>query len=272
MCDDRGVSTEPSTGLDKDMMPVPHAHPHVYEGRWPVRIADVDSGGRLRLDGAARHIQDIGQDHLRGVEAEKTHPHWVVRRTMIDVIKPIEFREALWLRRWCSATSNRWCQMRVRLDGRDGGLVESEAFWIHVSRETQGPARIEDDFLATVASTTDVDRLRWKPYNKPGSRDTATDIRDFPVRFTDMDLFDHMNNSVYWSIVEDHLSRHPELLSAPYRVSIEHDSAVALGDKLEIITNVYEDGTAFGVPGRSVTTLTYVVGDEVKALASIFAR
>ena len=39
-----------------------------------------------------------------------------------------------------------------------------------------------------------------------------------------------------------------------------------------IITNVYEDGTELGVPGRSVTTLTYVVGDEVKALASIFAR
>lgn len=167
-------------GLDKDMMPVPHAHPHVYEARWPVRMADVDSGGRLRLDGAARHIQDIGQDHLRGVEAEETHPLWIVRRTMIDVIKPIDFKEALWLRRWCSATSNRWCQMRVRLDGRDGGLVESEAFWIHVSSETQGPARIDDDFLATVASTTDVGRLRWKPYNKPGSRDTATDIRDFP--------------------------------------------------------------------------------------------
>ncbi|MGC7299221.1 acyl-[acyl-carrier-protein] thioesterase, partial [Mycobacteroides abscessus subsp. massiliense] len=49
-------------------------------------------------------------------------------------------------------------------------------------------------------------------------------------------------------------------------------SAVSLGDKLEIITNVYEDGTEFGVPGRGVTTLTYVVGDEVKALASIFAR
>lgn len=55
------MSTEPSMGLDKDMMPVPHAHPHVYEARWPVRMADVDSGGRLRLDGAARHIQDIGQ-------------------------------------------------------------------------------------------------------------------------------------------------------------------------------------------------------------------
>lgn len=156
-----------------------------------------------------------------------------------------------------------WTRWRAR---RIGSVLDSR------QQRDPGSARIDDDFLATVASTTDVGRLRWKPYNKPGSRDTATDIRDFPVRFTDMDLFDHMNNSVYWSIVEDHLSRESETRSAPFRVCLEHDSAVSLGDKLEIITNVYEDGTEFGVPGRGVTTLTYVVGDEVKALASIFAR
>ena len=32
-------------------------------------------------------------------------------------------------------------------DGRKGGLIESEAFWININRETQGPARISDEFL-----------------------------------------------------------------------------------------------------------------------------
>lgn len=266
------VSTEASTGLDKDMMAVPDPHPDVFDRTWPLRVADVDRDQRLRLDGAARHIQDIGQDQLRELGFEDTHPLWIVRRTMIDVLVPIEFGEMLRMRRWCSATSNRWCQMRVRIDGSSGGRLESEAFWININRETQGPARISDEFLEGLHRTTDVDRLRWKGYNKPGTRDTATDVRTYPVRYTDMDLFDHMNNSVYWSIVEDHLSRHPEVKAGPYRVSIEHDSPVSLEDKLEIITNVYEDGTELGVPGRSVTTLTYVVGEDVKAVASIFAR
>ena len=42
--------------------------------------------------------------------------------------------------------------MRVRLDGRRGGLIESEAFWIHVNRETEMPARISDDFLAAFSA------------------------------------------------------------------------------------------------------------------------
>jgi len=165
--------------------------------------------------------------------------------------------------------------MRVRVDGRKGGLIESEAFWININRETQMPSRISDDFLEGLHKTTSVDRLRWKGYLKPGSREDATEIHEFPVRVTDIDLFDHMNNSVYWSVIEDYLASCPELLKAPLRVTIEHDAAVALGDKLEIISHVYPPGSTdrFGadLADRTVRTLTYAVGDETKAVATIFA-
>src|SRR6478609_7643408 len=223
-----------STGLAKVMMPVPDPHPDVFDVQWPLRVADIDREGRLRFDAATRHIQDIGTDHLRELGFEETHPLWIVRRTMIDLVKPIEFQDMLRLRRWCSGTSNRWCEMRVRIDGRRGGLMESEAFWININRETQGPARIADDFIEGLKRTTSEGRLRWKAYLTPGSREDATQIREYPVRVTDIDLFDHMNNSVYWTVVEDYLLSHPEMMEQPLRVTIEHDAPVALGDKLEI--------------------------------------
>jgi len=49
------------------------------------------------------------------------------------------------------------------------------------------------------------------------------------VRVTDIDLFDHMKNAVYWGVVEDHLSPTPEVLNAPLRVTIEHEAPIALG-------------------------------------------
>jgi acyl-ACP thioesterase len=64
--------------------------------------------------------------------------------------------------------------MRVRIDGRKGGLLESEAFWINFNRETQTPARISDDFLYGLRKTTDIDRLRWKSFVKAGDRADAT--------------------------------------------------------------------------------------------------
>jgi acyl-ACP thioesterase len=262
--------------LDKTLMPVLDGHPDVFGRDWPLRVGDIDRTGRLRLDAAARHIQDIGQDQLREMGFEETHPLWIVRRTMVDLLRPIEFQDVLHLRRWCSGTSNRWCEMRVRIDGkRGGGLIESEAFWININRETQMPSRISDDFLEGLQKTTSVHRLRWKGYLKPGSRDDAAEIHEFPVRVTDIDLFDHMNNSVYWSVVEDYLASHPELLGGPLRTTIEHEAPVALGDKLEIISHIYPAGSTdqFGpsLVDRAVTTLTYMVGDEIKAVAALFA-
>ena len=261
--------------LDKKLMPVPDGHPDVFDREWPLRMGDIERTGRLRLDAAARHIQDIGQDQLREMGFEETHPLWIVQRTMVDFIRPTEFRDMLRLRRWCSGTSNRWCEMRVRVDGRNGGLIESEAFWIHVNRETEMPARMSDDFLAGLRKTTSEGRLRWKRYLKPGSRDDATEIFEFPVRVTDIDLFDHMNNSVYWSVIEDYLASHAELLQGPLRITIEHEAPVALGDKLEIISHIHPAGTTdrfgAGLSQRPVTTLTYAVGDETKAVAALFA-
>ena len=49
------------------------------------------------------------------------------------------------------------------------------------------------------------------------------------MRVTDIDLFDHMKNAVYWGVVEDHLSPTPEVLNAPLRVTIEHEAPIALG-------------------------------------------
>jgi len=58
-------------------------------------------------------------------------------------------------------------------------------------------------------------------------------------------------------------------------VTIEHDAAVALGDKLEIISHVHPAGSTekFGaeLADRTVRTLTYTVGEETKAIAAIFA-
>jgi acyl-ACP thioesterase len=167
---------------------------------------------------------------------EETHPLWIVRRTMIDLIRPIEFQDMLRMRRWCSGTSNRWCEMRVRIDGKRGRPDRIRGVLDQHQPETQGPARISDDFLEGLQRTTDVDRLRWKAYLKPGAREDANQIRDYPVRVTDIDLFDHMNNSVYWSVIEDYLHAHPELLAGRCGSPSSTMPPVALGDKLEILS------------------------------------
>ena len=98
--------------LDKTLMPVPDGHPAVFERSWPLRVGDIDRSGRLRLDAAARLVQDIGQDHVHALGFDKTHPVGVVRRTMaVDRFAAVN-QTNQWRRSWSgtkAVTGSRSC-------------------------------------------------------------------------------------------------------------------------------------------------------------------
>ena len=245
----------------------------MFDREWPLRVGDIDRVGRLRLDAACRHIQDIGQDQLREMGYEETHPLWIVRRTMVDLIRPdrvpghaaaapLVFGDLEPLVR--DAGPHRRPQGRP---DRVRGVLDQ-----HQPRDPGAGPHLRRLHGRSLQRTTDVDRLRWKSYLNAGCREDAAEIRDFPVRVSDIDLFDHVNNSVYWKVVEDYLAPYPELLTMPLRVTIEHDAAGGArrqtGDPRR--TSIRPDPPTSSAPAltdRTVRTLTYVVGDEVKALA-----
>jgi Acyl-ACP thioesterase len=121
----------------------------------------------------------------------------------------------------------------VRIDGGKGGPIESEAYRISFKRDIVMAARLSDDLLEERHRTTDAHRLRWKPHLTVGDGEDVDHLGEYPVRFTDVDLFDHMNNAAHWSVVEDYLSTHPEPLRAPLQVTpLEYEAPNPLGDKV----------------------------------------
>jgi acyl-ACP thioesterase len=82
------------------LVPVPDEG-YVYQTGWRLATSDIDEHRRLRLDGVARYIQEVGAEHLADAELAEVHPHWIVLRTVIDVIEPIELPSDITFRRWC---------------------------------------------------------------------------------------------------------------------------------------------------------------------------
>ncbi|MGO4617036.1 acyl-[acyl-carrier-protein] thioesterase [Nocardia sp. 2YAB30] len=247
------------------VLPEPPTEITPFETGWPVRVADTAPDQRLRLDAVARYLQDIGYEHLDAVEEGDTHRGWVVRRTVIDVLKPIEIGERVTLRRWCSALSNRWCNMRVQVCGTQGGLMETEAFLIHFGTESGVPARMSDRFMAPMLASTTEHRLRWKAAltdPMPPAAEPGVQTRPFPLRVTDIDLLDHVNNAVYLSAVEEILADHAELKSGPHRTVIEYMKPVRFGDDLQLVARR---------TGSSLD-LWFAVGAEARAVARITPR
>lgn len=218
----------------------------VFSNSWPVRTGDIHPDRTLRLDAVARYLQDLGFDNLEANGAAQTHPLWVVRRTVIDVIRPITWPDTVRLHRWCSALSSRWCTMRVRIESDGGGLIETEGFWININPRNGMPSRISDDFLVPLATTTDEHRLTWRRWITDVAPDTAG--REFCLRSNDIDPFDHVNNAVYWQPAETSWMTHPSLPQAPYRAVLEYMKPITIDETVEIRTTHHaETSTAWFV-------------------------
>jgi acyl-ACP thioesterase len=228
---------------------------YVYRTSWRVPTGDVDGNLHLRLDGVARYIQEVGAENLVDAGEAEDHPHWLVQRTVIDVIEPIEFPNDVSFSRWCSALSSRWCTMRVDLVGSDGGRIETEGFWIAINSKTLTPQRVSDTLIERFATTTAERRLKWRPWlQNPLDTDTAT---PFALRRTDIDIFEHVTNTAYWHAIHEVMAMAPEVCTAPYRAVVEYRRPIQYGEDVTIRSVRRDDGVHVAL----------TVGEDVRAAA-----
>jgi acyl-ACP thioesterase len=213
----------------------------VFEGLRKVRIGDVDPRGHMRLDAAVRFLQDLSADDTADAALPDAEA-WVVRRTSIEVHRFPRYLEGVALATWCSGTGSHWAERRVTIAGDRGGHVEAATIWVHVDLQTGRPSRIPagfDEIYGEAAAGRRVKARLLHPDPPPDA-----DRRPWPIRYTDLDVLDHVNNAAYWEAIEEARAAHGRL-TAPLRVELEHHNALEHGDAAELVTEV--DGEALHV-------------------------
>ncbi len=241
-----------------------------FEAQYRVRTGDIDQDMRVRLDSVARYLQDIANDNADAAGFGKTDPFWIVRRTIIDVIRPFSWPGTVYAERWCGAASTRWANMRVtmtakhetnlfNLDPRADGLIETEGFWINVNAQGM-PTRISDELQAGINAMTNEHRLRWKSMNPEKAPESGSEPdREFALRAVDYDPFKHLNNAAYLAVVEDDVLAHPELVDRPHRMVVEYLRPIEPGATITV-RRLREDDRL---------TLWLLLGDEKTVAATI---
>lgn len=204
----------------------------VFEALRRVRIADVDRRGRLRLDAAARFVQDLSADDTADAALPDAEA-WVVRRTTIEVRHFPRYNEPLALATWCSGTGSHWAERRVTIVGQRGGHLEAASTWVHVDLASGRPTRIPPGFDERYGEAAGGRLVKARLVHP--APPTQAERRPWVVRHTDLDLLDHVNNAAYWQAVEE--ARLTEgVLTGPLRAEVEHHTALAHGDQAELVT------------------------------------
>jgi acyl-ACP thioesterase len=228
----------------------------LFEGSRRVRLADVSPAGRLRLDAAARFLQDLSADDTADAALEDAEA-WVVRKTIIEVTAFPRYLEPLALATWCSGTGSHWAERRISIVGERGGAIEAATTWVHIDLESGRPTRIPAGFDDLYGEAHGGRRVKAR-LDHPDPPDGELDGFPWPLRFTDFDVLDHVNNAACWQIVEEALSKHRDL-RAPLRAEVQHRTAIERDADVVVKTTRDDGGLSLWVAVADAVAVTGVV-------------
>ncbi len=194
-----------------------------------VRLGDVDTDGRLRLDAAARHFQDAAADDATDASLDRRYG-WLVRRTLLDVSEPPRLGEAITVDTWCTALGVAWAERRSQLVGARGGLIDAVSLWVQIELSTGRPAKVREDFSGPYGPSAN-GRAVSASLSIPDPPAAARALAPWPLRRSDLDVYAHVNNAATWAFVEDHV----ELGDRRGVAEIEYLQPISDGTTVEVV-------------------------------------
>ena len=119
----------------------------------------------------------------------------------VDVLP--RFSERLVLKTWCGGLAASTAERRTTIEGELGASIEAEAIWVHIDLATRRPARFSPEFMAVYGESAAAGQRPRTKLRHP-SEPPAEAVRS-AWRFSaaDMDFAGHVNNAVYWRVLED---------------------------------------------------------------------
>lgn len=177
-----------------------------YEQAMRPGIADADAAGRCRLDAMARWLQDVAYADLvdAGFEGRGV---WIVRRTRIRVERFPRFGELLTLRTFCSGFGRFSAERRTSIAG-ETAAVEMVSLWVCLDPARGRPMRFPQDFVAVYKESAAgrEANVRLRHPDPPAGAASSP----WTFRAVEMDSVGHINNSHYWTPLEEEIAAGPE--------------------------------------------------------------
>jgi acyl-ACP thioesterase len=171
-----------------------------------VRLGDVLPSGQARLDAVARYLQDVAADDGRDAGIAN-YLAWLVRKTVLTVVRRPRMGERLELVTWASGSGARWAERRTTISVAGEVVVEAASLWVCVDLETMRPVRLPEHFWIMYGDAVG-DRVVTSRLSHPDlPAEPPPDQRPWPLRVADLDLLGHVNNAATWAAVEDELDR-----------------------------------------------------------------
>ena len=216
--------------------------------RFAIRAHDLDATAMASVTAFIRFLENQRWHALASDGyLSSFFDNGVMRSQIIELNEQISFNEEIEVVMWLSKVGRTSFNMGHTLKHKDTGAIFGRAAVTVVALTLDGlPKEVPSGVRQYVSDqeTLEIPRLKLSP--QPGAWSHS-----FPVRFTDLDLLQHVNESRYVEYVED--ARHAcaraggyGLDSAPAtarirRLAVSYEGQARLGDTLRVTTWAVDD-------------------------------
>lgn len=198
-----------------------------FAEQYIIRLGDVDQSGLLRLDGAARFLQDVATDDWNdtGVTTEDT---WVVRRTTLRLVEGARwprYLDRVTLTTWCGGVGAAWAERRTNFDVDGSPALEAAALWVPINPNGH-PVRVREEFFEIYGQSSKSRKVSGRVRLTPVAEGAT--LRPWPLRVADIDIIGHVNNAAVWQAVTEMVTPPLAWVSVTHHQSLERDDEVTL--------------------------------------------
>jgi acyl-ACP thioesterase len=198
-----------------------------FSEQYIIRLGDVDSQGLLRLDGAARFLQDVATDDWNdtGITTDDT---WVVRRTTLRLVEGAtwpRYLDRVTLTTWCGGVGAAWAERRTNIDLDGQGSLEAAGLWVPVNANGH-PVRVRESFFDIYGQSSKARKVSGRVTMPPVPNDATR--QPWPLRYADFDILGHVNNAAVWQAVTELATLPLSWVSVTHHQSLERSDEVTL--------------------------------------------
>jgi acyl-ACP thioesterase len=181
----------------------------------------VDAQGKLPLPSLAKFMQETAYNHANHLgfgytQLNEKNLFWVLSRLIIKMDSYPRWLDNLQVCTWPSGVESLLAYRDFAiLDGAGNRIGAAGSAWLALDAERRRPQRMtllkEKEHLFP-----DQSALKEKPVKIPALTDPQQETL-FPVRYSDLDLYDHVNNARYMQWVVD---SYPEDLLRRFEIGV----------------------------------------------------
>jgi len=220
----------------------------VWVDEYTIRSYEVDSRRKITLPALGRFLQETAYHHAHNLELGYTHlkeknQFWVLSRLLIKMFNYPVWGDRIEVHTWPTGVERLFAIRDFKIADNSGiTLGVAVSSWIILDSEKRRPQR--PDFLKEeIGHLVGEPALEERPVKIPNIIDSPKGPV-FPVRYSDLDLYNHVNNVKYieWILDSYPVEMHHESEISTFEINFL--SEAKYGNEISIYTESPDDAAA----------------------------